>query len=89
MEDCLPVSFDEIRQYGTGSRQVARRPRAALARLASRTTTPARRKAVPGYLGHLHLGVGRSTFDDRDQASAREEDRQGLEPSRNQDEVRP
>jgi uncharacterized membrane protein len=81
-EDHLYVSFDEIRQYGAGSMQVARRLRAALAGLAESIMVPERRNAVLSYLDHLNLGVGRSTFDDRDQASALEEDRQGLGLSR-------
>lgn len=81
-EDYLHVSFDEIRQYGGGSVQVVRRLRAALGGLADSITVPARRNAVLGYLDHLNLGVGRSTFDDEDQAAALEEDRQGLGLSR-------
>jgi uncharacterized membrane protein len=81
-EDYLHLSFDEIRQYGGGSVQVVRRLRAALRGLADSITVPERRNAVLRYLDHLNRGVGRSTFDDQDQAAALEEDRQGLGLSR-------
>jgi uncharacterized membrane protein len=81
-EDYLHVSFDEIRQYGASSMQVVRRLRAALAGLADSITVPERRDAVRRYLSHLNLGVGRSAFDDLDQAAALQEDRQGLGLSR-------
>jgi uncharacterized membrane protein len=81
-EDYLRVSFDEIRQYGASSMQVVRRLRAALAGLADSITVPERSDAVRRYLNHLNLGVGRSAFDDLDQAIALQEDRQGLGLSR-------
>ena len=81
-QDYLHVSFDEIRQYGASSVQVVRRLRAVLAGLAEIITLPERRDAVLSYLDHLNLCVGRSTFDDLDQAAALEEDGQGLGLSR-------
>jgi uncharacterized membrane protein len=81
-EDYLHLSFDEIRQYGASSVQVVRRLRAALAGVVDSISVPERRAAVLGYLDHLNLGVGRSAFDDLDQAAALQEDRQGLGLSR-------
>jgi uncharacterized membrane protein len=81
-EDYLALSFDEIRQYGATSVQVVRRLRAALVGLADTIAVEARREAVRRYLDHLNLGVGQSAFDDRDQATASQEDRQGLGHSR-------
>jgi hypothetical protein len=37
-----------------------------------------RREAVLQYLDHLNHSVARSAFDDQDQATALQEDRQGL-----------
>jgi uncharacterized membrane protein len=87
-EDYLHLSFDEIRQYGASSVQVVRRLRAALGGLADSITVPERRDAVRGYLDHLNLGVGRSAFDDLDQAAALQEDRQGLGLSRQRRDAR-
>ena len=87
-QDYLHVSFDEIRQYGSGSVQVQRRLRAALSGLAESSLLPDRRNAVLAYLDHLNLGVGRSALDDLDQAAALEEDRQGLGLSRKRREGR-
>lgn len=81
-DDYLALAFDEIRQFGATSVQVARRLRAALTGLAESVATEERRAAVQHYLDHLNSGVGRSTFDDHDQAMALEEDRQGLGLSR-------
>jgi uncharacterized membrane protein len=81
-EDYLALSFDEIRQYGATSVQVARRMRSALVGLAETVRIEERREAVRLYLDHLNLSVARSVFDDRDQAAAMEEDRQGLGLSR-------
>jgi uncharacterized membrane protein len=81
-EGYLALSFDEIRQYGATSIQVVRRLRAALVGLADTIVVEARREAVRRYLDHLNLGVGQSAFDDRDQATALQEDRQGLGHSR-------
>ncbi|HUA78116.1 MAG TPA: hypothetical protein VMA86_10640, partial [Acetobacteraceae bacterium] len=81
-EDYLALSFDEIRHFGATSVQVMRRLRAALTGLAESVATAERRTAVRHYLDHLNLGVGRSTFDDQDQATALQEDRQGLGLSR-------
>jgi uncharacterized membrane protein len=81
-EDYLALSFDEIRQFGSGSVQVARRLRSVLVGLADTITDQQRRDSVVRYLDHLDRSVGRSIFDDQDQAAAREEDRQGLGLSR-------
>ncbi len=83
-QDYLALSFDEIRQFGMGSVQVARRLRAALVGLGETIVVKERRDAVLRYLDHLNLGVGRSDFDDQDQAAALQEDRQGLGLSRKQ-----
>jgi len=87
-DDYLCVSFDEIRQYGAGSVQVVRRLRAALVGLADSILMPERREALLQYLDHLNLGVGRSTFDVKDQAAALQEDRQGLGLSRKRRETK-
>ncbi len=81
-EDYLALAFDEIRQFGATSVQVVRRLRAALVGLADTVVVEARRDAVRQYLEHLNAGIGRSNFDDQDQAAARLEDRQGLGLSR-------
>jgi uncharacterized membrane protein len=81
-EDYLELSLDEIRQFGATSLQVVRRLRSVLVGLADAIVVEARRDAVRKYLDHLNLGVGHSTFDDHDQATALEEDRQGLGLSR-------
>jgi uncharacterized membrane protein len=81
-EDYLALSFDEIRQYGATSVQVVRRLRSALVGLGDTIALDDRRNAVLRYLEHLDRGVGRSTFDDQDQAAALLEDRQGLGLSR-------
>jgi uncharacterized membrane protein len=81
-EDYLALSFDEIRQFGATSVQVIRRLRSALIGLSESVATEERRATVRRYLEHLNLGVGRSAFDDQDQASALQEDRQGLGLSR-------
>ena len=81
-QDYLALSFDEIRQFGATSVQVMRRLRAALVDLSNTITAADRRDAVLRYLEHLDGGVGRSGFDDQDQAVALQEDRQGLGLSR-------
>jgi uncharacterized membrane protein len=81
-EDYLALSFDEIRQFGATSVQVVRRLRAALVGLADTVVVDSRRVAVRQYLDHLNIGIGRSSFDDQDQAAALQEDRQGLGLSR-------
>ena len=83
-QDYLALSFDEIRQFGATSVQVVRRLRAALVGLGETIAATDRRDAVHSYLNHLNLGVGRSGFDDQDQAIALQEDRQGLGLSRKQ-----
>lgn len=81
-DDYLALAFDEIRQFGASSVQVARRLRAALTGLAESVATEERRASVRRYLDHLNSGVGRSSFDDPDKATALGEDRQGLGLSR-------
>ena len=81
-EDYLALSFDEIRQFGAASVQVVRRLRAALVGLAETVVVESRRDAVRQYLEHLNIGIGRSSFDNQDQAVALQEDRQGLGLSR-------
>ena len=80
--DYLALSFDEIRLYGGSSVQVIRRLRAVLVGLADSLAVEERRIEVQRYLDHLNLGIGRSLFDDLDQAAALQEDRQGLGLSR-------
>lgn len=77
-EDYLALSIDEIRQFGATSVQVMRRLRASLVGLADGEVLETHRSAVRQYLEHLNLGIGRSSFDDQDQAAALQEDRQGL-----------
>ena len=67
---------------GAASLQVMRRLRSALTGLIELVPTEGRRDAVRGYLEHLDLSVGRSTFDDQDRQAALQEDRQGLGLSR-------
>jgi uncharacterized membrane protein len=81
-QDYLALSFDEIRQFGATSVQVARRLRSALVELGNVVAVPEYREAVKRYLDHLDIGVGRSNFDDQDRLAALEEDRQGLGLSR-------
>jgi uncharacterized membrane protein len=81
-QDYLDLSFDEIRQFGATSVQVVRRLRSALVGLADTIAMEDRRDAILRYLEHLDQSVVRSAFDDRDQAAALLEDRQGLGMSR-------
>lgn len=81
-DDYLALSFDEIRQFGVTSVQVARRLRAALSGLGDHLTAPDRQEAVRLYLGRLDTGIRRSVFDDQDKIAALQEDRQGLGLSR-------
>jgi uncharacterized membrane protein len=81
-QDYLALAFDEIRQFGAMSVQVMRRLRAVLVGLVDTVTIEERRAAVTRYLEHLNLDIGRSGFDDLDQAAALQEDRQGLGLSR-------
>ena len=83
-QDYLSLSFDEIRQFGATSVQVVRRLRSALVGLADTVAGQERRDEVLRYLDHLNRGVGRSGFDDQDQAAALLQDRQGLGLSREQ-----
>jgi uncharacterized membrane protein len=81
-QDYLALAFDEIRQFGAASIQVDRRLRAALVGLRDTIAVDERRTAVQQYLDHLNLGIGRSSLDDQDRATALQEDRQGLGLSR-------
>jgi uncharacterized membrane protein len=83
-QDYLALSFDEIRLFGATSVQVVRRLRSALVGLADTVAGQERRDEVLRYLDHLNRGVGRSGFDDQDQAAALLQDRQGLGLSREQ-----
>jgi uncharacterized membrane protein len=76
--DYLSLAVDEIRVYGAGSVQVARRLRAVLTGLLDDVATEARREQVRRYLAHLNLTVEKSPLDPEDQAMALQEDRQGL-----------
>jgi uncharacterized membrane protein len=87
-EDYLALSFDEIRQYGGTSIQVARRLRSALVGLSGTIASDDRRDVVLKYLEHLNRSVGLSTFDDQDRAAALVEDRQGLGLTRKPNEHR-
>jgi uncharacterized membrane protein len=80
-EDFLMLAFDEIRFYGTSSLQVMRRLRTALYDLAD-ALPPERQKAVRHYLEHLDSAVRNSMMDTEDQATALQQDRQGLGLSR-------
>ncbi len=81
-DDYLALSFDEIRQFGATSVQVARRLRAALTGLIDIVPLEDRREAVRHYLDHLNAAVRRSEFDDQDRIVASQEDRQGIGLSR-------
>lgn len=83
-EDYLSLSFDEIRQYGSGSVQVMRRLGAVLSGLTSSLADPARVKAVEAYRKHLDRAIGHSTLDSADRAKAQQEDRQGLGVTRHE-----
>ncbi len=77
-EDYLTLAFDEIRHYGADSVQVMRRLRAALLGLEGSLTEADRQQAVRRYLQHLNLAVQHSVLDAQDQATAQQDDRQGL-----------
>jgi uncharacterized membrane protein len=77
-DDYLALAFDEIRLFGSTSVQVMRRLRSTLVDLIAMQTDPERADAVRRYLLHLDLGIERSPFDEKDRATARQEDRQGL-----------
>jgi len=77
-EDYLTLAFDEIRQFGASSVQVMRRLRSALTGLTGALPSADRIEGVQRYLKHLDLAIERSPFDAEDQATARQEDRQGL-----------
>jgi uncharacterized membrane protein len=80
-EDFLMLAFDEIRFYGAASLQVMRRLRTALYDLAD-ALPPQRQKAIRHYIEHLDIAVKDSIKDTEDQATALQQDRQGLGLSR-------
>ena len=80
-EDFLMLAFDEIRFYGAASLQVMRRLRTALYDLAD-ALPPQRQKAIRHYIEHLDIAVKDSIEDTEDQATALQQDRQGLGLSR-------
>jgi uncharacterized membrane protein len=76
-EDHLRLGCSEVRQFGAGSIQIARRLRALLLDL--REAAPAgRRSAVEAELGALDRAVARAYVDEHDRALALEPDLQGL-----------
>ena len=77
-EDYLTLAFNEIRQFGANSVQVMRRLRSALTGVADALPSVDRTEAIQRYLKHLDLAIERGPFDAEDQATARQEDRQGL-----------
>lgn len=81
-DDYLRLAFDEIRQYGATSVQVMRRLRSALLGLMSSLPAAERAKAVQRYIEHLDLAVEHSPLDAEDRIIARQDDRQGLGLSR-------
>jgi uncharacterized membrane protein len=81
-QDFLRLSFDEIRQYGSGSVQVMRRLRSALIGVAESISDESRVAAVARYITQLNLGISRSPLDTEDRAVASQQDRQGLGISR-------
>jgi len=81
-EDYLHLAFDEIRQFGSGSVQVMRRLRSALAGVAEAVASETRTAAVQAYLKQLDLSILRSPLDAEDRAVASQGDPQGLGVSR-------
>ena len=82
-EDYLRLSFDEIRQFGTGSVQVMRRLRSALSSITDAAAYDKTRAAIlRAYLKQLDAGISRSQLDAEDRLVASQEDRQGLGLSR-------
>ena len=82
-EDYLRLSFDEIRQYGTGSVQVMRRLRSALSSITDAAVGDETRAAIlRAYMKQLDAGISRSQLDAEDRLVASQEDRQGLGLSR-------
>jgi uncharacterized membrane protein len=77
-EDYLSLAFDEIRMFGATSIQVMRRLRSALTGLLAITGEGERSEAVRLYLRHIDAGIEGSALDEKDRASARQEDPQGL-----------
>ncbi|GGH11150.1 hypothetical protein GCM10007036_08020 [Alsobacter metallidurans] len=77
-EDLLALSFDEIRQFGSGSVQVLRRLRVSMLMLQQIASTPERRDAVRRYLSHLDKNIQNSGLDNQDRSTARQIDLHGL-----------
>jgi uncharacterized membrane protein len=84
-DDSVSLAFDEIRQYGAGSIQVARRLRAALTSM-SESLAPDRVPTLHRHLAHLDAAVERTLPDAQDQAMASQADRQGIGLARRRDE---
>ena len=78
-EGYVELGVQEIRQYGSGSLQVARRLRAMLEDLLTVAPEP-RRAALRTQLAELDAAVRRGFRDPADQALAREADEQGIGP---------
>jgi uncharacterized membrane protein len=81
-EDFVLLAVTEIRQYGSGSIQVARRLRAMLENLIS-ATPPARATVLREQLRLLQLSVERSFQEPADRESAGHADYQGVGGSHN------
>jgi uncharacterized membrane protein len=81
-DDYIELSFDEIRQYGSGSVQVMRRLRSALVGVAESIADETRVNVIRRYLAHLDTTIDRSPLDQEDRTLARQEDRQGIGLSR-------
>ncbi len=78
-EGYVELGVQEIRQYGSGSLQVARRLRAMLEDLLTVAPEP-RKVALRAQLDELDAAVRRGFRDPADQALAREGDEQGIGP---------
>jgi uncharacterized membrane protein len=81
-EDYLRLSFDEIRQFGSGSVQVMRRLRSALLAVGDAVACQTQNANLQAYLEQLDFGISRSSLDPEDRLVASQEDRQGLGLSR-------
>lgn len=81
-DDFVLLAVTEIRQYGSGSIQVARRMRAMLENLIA-VVPPSRASVLRTELRLLQLSVARSFSEPEDRASAEHADYQGMGGSRN------
>ncbi len=82
-EDYLALAFDEIRVFGATSVQVMRRLRSALLGLVELLGGNERAASVRKYLEHVDAAIEHSPFDEKDRATARQQDPQGLGLARN------